>query len=75
MKLQGKNADIAVPTNGKNLCQPWELSPQAGEGAQGIHAGPLFTHYMAQTMLGRAPGLRTSPVLLTYSIATSVSRG
>lgn len=35
MKLQGKNADIAVPTIRKNLRQPWELSPPAGEGEQG----------------------------------------
>ena len=40
MKLQGKNADIAVPTIRKNLRQPWELSPRAGEGAQGTRASP-----------------------------------
>lgn len=40
VKLQGKNADLAVPTTGKNLRQPWELSPWAGEGALGTHAGP-----------------------------------
>lgn len=34
VKLQGKNAETAAPSSGKNLRQPWELSPRAGEGAQ-----------------------------------------
>lgn len=42
MKLQGKNADLAVPTTGKNLRQAWEFSPQAGERVLGTHAGPLL---------------------------------
>lgn len=40
MKLQGKNADRAVPTIRKNLRQPWDLSLQAGDGEQGTCAGP-----------------------------------
>lgn len=40
MKLQGKNADVEVPTAGKNLRQPWKLSPRAGDGEQGTCTGP-----------------------------------
>lgn len=37
VKLQGKNAAIAVPAIGENLCQPWELSLKQ---VRGICAGP-----------------------------------
>lgn len=77
MKLHKKNADVAVPSTGKNLRQPWELSPRAGERAQGTHAGPPLHPLHGSDRAGkgsRSPSL-ASPVLLTYSIATSVSRG
>lgn len=37
MKLQGKNAAVAVPTIREKLCQPWELSLQQ---VRGISADP-----------------------------------
>lgn len=65
MKLQGKNADLAVPTSGKNLRQPWELRPPAGEGALGTHAGPPL-HLLCG--LDRAGKGSRSPSLLGTAV-------
>lgn len=65
MKLQGKNADLAVPTTGKNLRQPWELSPQAGEGALGTHAGPPLDLLRGLDHAGKSS---RSPSLLAMAV-------
>lgn len=78
VKLQGKNAATAVPTMGKMCVSPG--SPACSRWGDLCWSSPSPT---AQTMLGRAPGLPghwarlcwTPAVLLTCSIATSVSRG
>lgn len=64
MKLQGKNADIAVPTIRKNLRQPWELSPRAGEGEQGTRTGPSLQPHG----LDRAGKASRSPSLLGKAV-------
>lgn len=75
MKLQGKNADIAVPTIRKNLRQPWALSPRAGEGEQGTCAGPsLQPHGLdCAGKASRSPSLLGKAVL-DFSSAAHMQR-